>query len=62
MVATQAMVEAIGSVKVDDEADFTKAVFAQLLASAQAILDADNPGLSAALYDLAQAYMVMHLY
>jgi len=62
MVATQTLVEAVGPYPIDDETEFTKDVFTALSASAKVLLDNDNPGLISTLYDMAHAYMILHLF
>jgi len=62
MTATAAMIAEISPFTVDDETRFTKATFTRLSAVARAMLDAEDPGLVAALYDHAHALLICHLY
>jgi hypothetical protein len=62
MTVTAAMIAEISPFEVDDETEFTKAVFTRLSAVAKAILDKEDPGLDSTLYDHAHALLICHLY
>jgi hypothetical protein len=62
MAVTAAMIAEVSPYSVDDETAFSKATFARLSAVAKVLLDRDNPGLTADLYDYAHALMICHLY
>jgi hypothetical protein len=62
MTATSAMIALVSPFTVGGTTGFTRAKFNYLSAVAKEQLDAEDPGLSSALYDHAHALLISHLY
>ncbi len=62
MAATQEMIGFVSPYEVSGDGPLTPALYDYLSTVAQQTLDADDPGLSSALYDHCHALLICHLY
>jgi len=62
MTISTANIPLVSKYTVSDSGDFTTDLFNSLFADAKTILDEDNPGLPADLYDRCHALLICHLY